>query len=510
MYRFKLYDEDDPLAELAGGGYAPDYDTSSPPMGMQLEAPPDSLESLLSPDAGPYGPSYRPTQLPGQDRELEDAYRARELAALRSSSDQGYGWAEGIRDVAPAAIGLLVDGIANKGRGAANIVGVTAQQAASNQAYDRAQKQKEAELAVRLHQRNGSRFLDPYAQEKLDLANRRLGATLSGQAGVQARDDRKVERQDNYDSEHNETQRRQTRAKATEAELGRSEGETQTNPQDAQNAANIAGARTTATTNAGNDAERTNPPPISPVEQQRLDAEKQRLAMEARRLQLQEEGIGYERERRAGEKRIEHGKAYRKELGEALSIAKSARALQGVFERNPESIPGSGPILTSKYFPDALLSDDAIEAQNLFAEFANPTFKDRAGSAVSASEAERVKKEVGNLGSTNDKVVRTAVKNINDLMRARIRAASKGRQDVAREALEEYGLADILDDMEPDAPAQTAAPTAAPLPPAKLPGSGWRQDNYSDFAPDQNQLPVQDDWRERYKQWRVRTQGGTR
>jgi hypothetical protein len=213
----------------------------------------------------------------------------------------------------------------------------------------------------------------------------------------------------------------------------------------AETDAGDAADKTTATTNAATDALAANPRAITNEESTRNDlAERQLQATLQQRDIAQTEKLKQDR--------IGNVSKYNKELGDAILIAGNARKLQNIFDANPNDIPGVGAWDARK--PDMMKSQDDIDTQNLFAQFANPQFKDIAGRAVTGSEQERVLGQVGNLKSTNEDVVRSAVKQIADTMGNRIRAGSVGREDIAREVLREHGLDSLLGP-------ETAAPPPA-------------------------------------------------
>lgn len=527
-FRFKLYDEDDPLAEF-GEGYTPDYDTSSPALAEQLQAPPDSLESLLSPDAGSY---QAPMMMAGQDRELEQAYRARELDALRSSSDQGYGWAEGIRDVAPAAIGLLVDGIANKGRGAANIVGVTAQQAAANQAYDRAQRQKDAELAVRLHQRNGSRFLDPYAQVKLDHAAERIRLQAQGQHGVQGRFDANAASRDNFDSQRRQTERDQVVANARGRELGRAAGETQVNPQDVENRSNIAAGTSAASTQAKIDTELAMNPEVSSAEASKAaarEAATTNAATDALRAnprdltkqqQLEEQHRQMAEGQRVKESRRAAADQFTKESEYVRGIASQLDRIERVMQKYPEGELATAGVGFGQQFgfgfgqegndtARGLLNDfgisdqsDALEMSNARAILAEMAQRKESGAAGPESEKLRYLIRTGAQPNATETQFRIAIQAARDLTQMQLASFSVGKEDAADEVLNAGQLGGWI----------PQRPKRPPPPPGRGVDASWNHDGVptgdlgdTGRVRDVPPIPINgaDDWRARYERFKL-------
>lgn len=259
------------------------------------------------------------------------------------------------------------------------------------------------------------------AQERIDNARALLDLRQGSQQDL--RDWRG--QQANFESPLNQTKMKLREEGAGASVRGAQEAKHELNAEMAADAANIAGQRAGASTTATNRANAATPPPITPKEQAALSSQ------------------------------------YNDDLDAAMSIAEKARQLQALF-KDKKDLPGVGMWDASK--PDAMKSPDDIKAQELFAAFANPTFKEFAGRAVTGAEAERVNAMVGNLKSTNEETVRNAVDEIYNTMAGKIRSGSKGREAIAREVLGARGLADLLDSntsaLNPETPKAVQPPAA--------------------------------------------------
>lgn len=121
------------------------------------------LESLYRPeDEEAAYEARRPTLsalLPKPDPDMDERWREAEQSALeRSQPNTEYGWAEGVRDFAPMAIGSLLDILVNKGRGLGTLAAGGMQALGDEQARrDALQKNAAAQaLAIRQQRESGA------------------------------------------------------------------------------------------------------------------------------------------------------------------------------------------------------------------------------------------------------------------------------------------------------------------------------------------------------------------
>jgi hypothetical protein len=340
---------------------------------------------------------------------------------------------------------VAADLVFNRGRGLGQIISMAEQEKRDYIKAKGAGKDKAAEEALR--------------KRSLDLEGRRLDLVESGQGTRQAANASKAEQSDKDRSamlarigEVNpeaadalkDASPQAIRAFMTQLNVDyRHKMAPELNQDAADRAQGVAGASTNSTTNALRD----NPRAITA--EQDVTNKREQAQMDA---SLEEKALA--RETRAKQQKIDNVDKYNRELGDVMSIAENAHKLKNIFNAHPDDLPGVGAWDARK--PDFMKSQDDIDAGNIFAQFANPQFKDIAGRAVTGAEQERVLQQVGNLKSTDERTVRSAVDEIEKSMTSRIRGGSVGREDVAREILRQHGLEDLL-----GAPAATEQPSAA-------------------------------------------------
>lgn len=340
------------------------------------------------------------------------------------------------------ALAMLLDLGANKGRGLGQIVGAYASNRDEESKQDEHFKEQVAFAKAK------RKDVDPVAelmrQKQLEIGIEGLGARSAHEAGVEGRAEHNWAQNESPDAPKQTTAVKVAELKAAAGVKGRENQRAEMLPTIENTEGGITGARTTAGTQSKNDT----PPDITPAEREHLDLEKTRLAD-------QEENTRIQREINERQKKADNVTKYNKELGGAMNTLDAEKTLEELIGTTGD-IPGMGPVKTSRFFPDALLTDKEIKTQQAFAHFRNPEFRKESGAAVTPSEAPRLEAEFGRMESTNPEVVRNAVKAIGETMRNQIRSGSIGREELAREILGSRHLDDVL------GPAVTPAPADAP------------------------------------------------
>ena len=508
LLRFQDDEETDPLSALLDGNGSlqpsqqavpPDPEPpvsqpeETPPADTQQDLPtnqPPSLHdprehliaTMLDDRSGAQAPAAGSISVPGakSDPELESARRNAELSALHNANFDrgGYGLGEFARDNGAALLASILDVGFNKGRGLGAIVGATANEVGKQEAARQARAKDAGEFATRIRGQKD----DALQRERLDYLNRSLGVKVQGQQGTQGRAEHNWGQKEDVNSPQYQAAIAAAKLKAEAGVQGREGAKHDLVDQMAGDAAAISGARTTANTESKNET----PADITAAEQARLDLQAQQLE-ESKRGRAVAEGqrADTERQRQTNDFNTKYGSAI-----ETLNAAKNLQSLIG----DDGDIEGVGPVVGSRFMPDALKSDKAIQEQQAFAAFQNPGFVARSGKAVTPTEAPRLETEFGNLKSTNPEVVRNAVKAIAETMRGTIKRGSVGREDIAREVLSSQHLDDVLgpalaDDAPPSARDALPQPAAPKRPSARAPQAGamspqqWLMQNPSNMNP---------------------------
>lgn len=247
MYLYNPDDEDqlNRLLGQSGGEVAPDAGALSPTQPVQTPQPaaaqPSQQDGLLQ--------SLLAAQAAKRDPELDQMLTDREKQALRESATPQYGGAELARDVIGPGAALIVDLVANHGRGATGILATGAQAAQQNRAADVARAQQNAELAIKMHAAAGKQA-DPLTQalavDRAITARTNAGTNITKTDNAQNRF--VTHRNDLIDpnSEFNQSQIAVAGSKAGAAATGRQNALHALNPQMAGDAANIRAAQTGA------------------------------------------------------------------------------------------------------------------------------------------------------------------------------------------------------------------------------------------------------------------------
>jgi hypothetical protein len=285
-------DEEDPLQSFldgsnsGSGGYVPPEVANPPlmqspddrPLGPQLAAPNQAaaapaeryaslpkltlrdeyspLNALIQPvgfgadaakDSGASSLAAQALTEPKRDPELDAMWRDREKQALNESkAAKPSGVAQLLRDGAGPLAALLVDAVANHGRGATGILGVGLQGAEANRAQDEARAQEAANLALKIRGKEA----DPYAQalqaERLRIAGLNAGTQATNVGNIQTRADAKKLALEDPNSLLHSTQISQAYRTAEAAKQGNLEAGHAYNATSAEDAGNIRAAQTDA------------------------------------------------------------------------------------------------------------------------------------------------------------------------------------------------------------------------------------------------------------------------
>lgn len=256
-YRYSLRDENDPLLSLLDQGGSDNSPSLSEPYQQPPAADPgqqdDVLTSMLLDQGRPRGGAYQPSPAAASqnaDRaSLDAAWTQREREALDASKPQKYGVWEGLRDNAAPVLAGALDSIFNKGRGLGNIVQGAAGEVGAQQAHRDALRKQEGDLALKIRGKQG----DDLAAQKLQYAYDALRAREGAAGGVQKRHDENVARADDPYSQRNAT----AEAMAFKLAEARKQGGLETGhdyqPMTLADQSQLAGGRSTASANAGED-----------------------------------------------------------------------------------------------------------------------------------------------------------------------------------------------------------------------------------------------------------------
>lgn len=420
--------------------------------GYNYEQDPDWQEALrrLQPQPEPEAPppSAAQAQSPGIWAQAQDLLQKRIAAADAQQRELPAAEPPPAKDDAKTYWAMALSLLGNHGRDLGSIL-----QASSDEYNHRLAAWESRQGRLRELQARGGAQQDPL-QQLIALGN--LDARNAGLKGVQDRAEHGWQQAESPDSAKQTTAVEVAKRKAAAGVEGRELEKNELKDLSADTAATISGARTTANTESKNQT----PADITPAEQARLELQAQQLE-ESKRGRAVSEGIraDTERQRQTNDFNDRYGAAI-----EALSAAKTLEQLIG----DKGDIAGVGPVVSSRFMPDALKSDEAIKEQQAFAAFQNPGFLARSGKVVTPAEAPRLEAEFGKLSSTNPEVVRNAVKAISETMRNTLRRAAVGREDIAREVLASQQLDDVLgpvavaDDAPPSA--RDAIPQTGPRP----------------------------------------------
>lgn len=344
---------------------------------------------------------------------------------------------------------LALDLAGNHGRGVGQLVGAYANNADKSAREKKAHQDRLAEIAARKGADAKNRDMQDWAQtdasqrdwnsqdlrsKELDARDRALAIT-EGRYGQAQRADSPIN-----------TAKVEVAGNTARARVEGSQGAKHAlNDEIAADAGNISAGRTNAVTDAlsGN-------PRAMTTDQTADNARADAALEEAKRGRAATEGL------RADQERQHQTNDFNTKYGSAIETLNAANVLQQLIGDKGD-IAGVGPVVSSRFMPDALKSDEAIKEQQAFAAFQNPGFVARSGKAVTPTEAPRLEGEFGKLSSTNPEVVRNAVKAIAETMRGTIKRGSVGREDIAREVLSSQHLDDVLGPAAAqDAPASAA------------------------------------------------------
>lgn len=290
--RYLQDNQDDPLNDLLRGGgepsaQGPQYDQTPPVPGDQNDQPPPnpyrqgdsgalnaSLLAEKSPAARaptaaaivvekPQGPSPVSEALPKaqatpvkpandvsalldshRDPELDAAYRSAQMDALQHSGFEPpkYGVGEALRDNAAPLIASILDIGFNHGRGLGGIVTASANEVAKQETA-RGQQAKEArDFALAMRQKNNDALGQARLQYQLDSLAQRTAANQ----GINDRFQQNVQRQDDPNSQHNQTALNMARQRSAAITDARQDTEHDNAPRTREDAAALAAAQRNA------------------------------------------------------------------------------------------------------------------------------------------------------------------------------------------------------------------------------------------------------------------------
>lgn len=417
-YNFRLLDDDEDqysvLQKLVGNDEPPASQDTTP---APLQA------SATDPDVADFRARLAQAQAQRSQSSGGDLSALEELVRAHENRDHTMG------DI-DTALAMGLDLVSNRGRGLGQITGAYVNNRDAEERQDEGLKKDLA--MVQAHRKSGQ---DPVAdllrQQALENGIRGLGARTEHEAGVDRRAEEK--RSDQLPGAPVFEGKVQLAERQSGARVkGRENQRTEMLPQIEATESGIAGARTTANTESKNET----PPAITPAEQARLDLEREQLD-ESKRARAVAEG------QRADAEKQRQRNDFTTKYGGNMDTLTAAQTLEALIGEHGD-IEGVGPFVGSKWYPDALKSDKAIQEQQLLAEFQNPGFRARAGQNVTANEVPRLEAEFGNLKSTNPEVVHNAVKAIAETMRNSIKRGAVGREELAREVLSSNHLDDVL------------------------------------------------------------------
>jgi hypothetical protein len=422
--------------------------------------------------------------LPQQDPELAAKQRQVQLQALDEAGTDSskYGLGEFARDNGAALLASILDIGFNKGRGLGGIVSATAGEVGKQEAA-RQQKRKEArDFALR----SRGKQTDPFEQA---LKAQMLGIHAGN---LEARNQQLSNTQQRYDTTRGDKSNPDSAVNTTAVEVGGRKAETnaerrilkQAELSDvaASDKANIAGAQAGARTKAETEELRSNPRELT--------------------TQQQVENARATDTRRTGE--IDR---YQKDIGNMVEVAKAARQLQTLFAASPNDLPGVGVWDSSKpaFSRSKADQDAATQLAQLRSFVQNPI----TGAATGGPrEEKRISELAGDAQGMTESQAQNAINNLAEIANSRLKSYAVGREDIARQVLQQHGLDDLIGGAAPAAapnPAAIAAPPGAGMP-------GWNRmgiedaPNLGDTGRTRSQVPSIDALRQPMPEARGATQ----
>lgn len=410
--------------------------------GFSLSEPEDQLTAtMLADKPAPMQTSSRPTlQTQAQaDPQLAAKWRATQLQALDEANTDSskYGLGEFARDNGAALLASILDVGFNKGRGLGGIVSATAGEVGKQEAARQAKRQQAREFA----RQTMPKPLDPYEQA---LKAQMLGIHAGN---LDARNQQLQNTQQRYDTTRADKSDPNSAVNTTAVEVGGRKAETnaerrilkQSELSDvaAADKANIAGAQEGARTKAETEELRKNPREITQQQQ-------------------------VENTRAADVRRTGEIDRYQKDIGNMVEVAKAARRLQDLFAASPNDLPGIGVYDSTKpgFARSAADTDAATQLAQLRSFVQGPI----TGAATGGPrEEKRISELAGDAQGLTEKQAQAAVNNLADIANSRLKSYAVGREDIARQVLQQHGLDDLI--------GATPAPAASPMP-AVQPGAG--------------------------------------
>lgn len=497
MYRYSLLDDeenklkldDSILAELLGQHQAQQTSDATLPQQGELAARDETSPTRAAKTAESDISDFEKQVA---EAKAQRAARSDELAALQAGPARSTNHTAGDIDT---VLAMLLDLGANKGRGLGQITGAYV---SNQEANDREQRQHEERLALaQAHQKLNQDPLEELLRvNAAERGIKGLYARDAAAAGVEGRAEHNWAQNESPESAKQTTAVEVAKRKAAANVEGKTAEESALAADIQRNARGKAGATAEGSTQATTNELRANPRAVTEEEKIRNDLAAAQLE-ESKRGRAATEANMAETRRRAD------ADSFRNQTKDMLVALQKARDLQKQIDAAPGKVPGLGNAEYNE--PNLMLDQQAIHNQEILQQLINPETKRYFGTAVSANEATARARAYGTGRLSGEAAREEAIKTIREGLESGVRGAAIGHEDVARQILHEYGLADLLDPtgaaaVVEDAPASARDALPQTRDPQDVPATGAGMKELQQSAPSLGKMP--ETLRKKYDRYR--------